>query len=377
MITKRILLTIYTSLLIFTAVLAQEKSELIGKVIDKETQEPLPYCTILNKSNNTFTISNMNGDFKLGQVNDFDTIRISMVGFEQAKIIASNINKHKVVQLSPTTVVLDEVVVRSLDFKKYIPLIYNKIAENFPAKYPAFDGVYRKQLLEDGKYVFLGECEVSCRNTKKYNNSPKVAIGETYATVNKTHNAKKIFVTLYSNLILYPYLYFISDSEKHNIEWQFLNTKINEDESSEVHTFYYKRMDGGKVVEEGTTQVNVADYAILRVDRNLYPEDNFIKSLGNYQLVDNKLTIVYKYKKIDDRNYVLNYSRSEWSFKFFELDKEMHEYILTNDFFVTNYSSKQKRINGNASIDPFKVSKNINIVDLSELKHLIPDYELE
>ncbi|TFH93884.1 carboxypeptidase-like regulatory domain-containing protein, partial [Porphyromonas levii] len=197
MITRRKLLGIWIFLLTSTAVFAQEKLELVGRVIDKETQEPLPYCTILNKSNKKISITNVNGDFRLEQVNDFDTIKISMVGFEQANIIASNISKHKIVELSPSTIMLDEVIVRSLDFKKYIPKVYNKIEENFPAKYPTFDGIYRKQLLEDGKYVFLGECEISCRNTKKYRNSPKVYIGQTYATVNKTHNAKRVFLTLY------------------------------------------------------------------------------------------------------------------------------------------------------------------------------------
>lgn len=377
MITRRKLLGIWIFLLTSTAVFAQEKLELVGRVIDKETQEPLPYCTILNKSNKKISITNVNGDFRLGQVNDFDTIKISMVGFEQANIIASNISKHKIVELSPSTIMLDEVIVRSLDFKKYIPKVYNKIEENFPAKYPTFDGIYRKQLLEDGKYVFLGECEISCKNTKKYRNSPKVYIGQTYATVNKTHNAKKVFLTLYSNLILYPYLYFITDVPESNVEWKFLDTKINEDESSEVYIFSYKIRKGEKVVEDGTVQINALDDAVLRVDRNLYPEDNFISSLKDFQLLNNKMAVVYKYKKNEEGNYVLNYSRSEWSFKFAETEDEMHEYILTNDFLVTNYNSKHKRISTNASIDPFKKAKEIKVVDISKLKHLIPDYELD
>ena len=377
MITRRELLGIWIFLLTSTAVFAQEKLELVGRVIDKETQEPLSYCTILNKSNKKISITNVNGDFRLDQVNDFDTIKISMVGFEQANIIASNISKHKIVELSPSTIMLDEVIVRSLDFKKYIPKVYNKIEENFPAKYPTFDGIYRKQLLEDGKYVFLGECEISCKNTKKYRNSPKVYIGQTYATVNKTHNAKKVFLTLYSNLILYPYLYFITDVPESNVEWKFLDTKINEDESSEVYIFSYKIRKGEKVVEDGTVQINALDDAVLRVDRNLYPEDNFISSLKDFQLLNNKMAVVYKYKKNEEGNYVLNYSRSEWSFKFAETEDEMHEYILTNDFLVTNYNSKQKRISTNASIDPFKEAKEIKVVDISKIKHLIPDYELD
>lgn len=161
------------------------------------------------------------------------------------------------------------------------------------------------------------------------------------------------------------------------VEWKFLDSKIKEDKSSEVYVFSYKSIKEGKVIEDGTVQINALDDAILRVDRNLYPEDNFISSLKDFQLLNNKMAVVYKYKKIGGGNYVLNYSRSEWSFKFAETEDEMHEYILTNDFLVTNYESKQKKIRTNASIDPFKVAKEIKIVDISELKHLIPDYELD
>lgn len=141
-------------------------------------------------------------------------------------------------------------------------------------------------MLEDGKYLFLGECEVSCKNTKKYRNSPKVHIAQAYATINKPHNATNVFLTISSNLILYPYLYFISDSPESNVEWEFLDIKENEDESSKVCVFSYKCMKGKKVAEEG-------------------------------------------------------------------------------------------RFKTNASVDPFKVAKEIKIVDISELKHLNPDYELE
>lgn len=70
---NRILLSTCLSLLSLSMVFAQEKSALMGKVIDKETHEPLSYCTILNKSNNTFTVANVNGDFRLSEVNASDT----------------------------------------------------------------------------------------------------------------------------------------------------------------------------------------------------------------------------------------------------------------------------------------------------------------
>ncbi|WP_159099933.1 carboxypeptidase-like regulatory domain-containing protein [Porphyromonas gingivicanis] len=377
MIVKKIFLGVCTTLFTFSGLIAQERTELSGKVIDKETQEPLSYCTVFNKANNTGSISNVNGDFKISDVNYSDTIRISMVGYQERFLTLSDFNSNSVVQMSPKTIALDEVVVRRFDFKKYIPIVYDRIAENFPARYPTFDGVYRKQLLENGKYVFLGECAVSCKNTKKFSNVPKVAIGETYATINRTHNANKIFLTLNSNLILYPYFHFIVQNSNESIKWGFKDKKVNEDESSDVYIFAYTNSIKGVVVEEGVVHINASDHAILRVDRNLYPKDNFIKLPEECRLVDNKMTIIYKYKRLEDGSYALNYSRSEWRFKFSEGENEMRSYTLTNDFLVTNYNSKQRKIGTNASIDPFKISKQIKIVDIEDLKHLIPDYKLE
>lgn len=153
---------------------------------------------------------------------------------------------------------------------------------------------------------------------------------------------------------------------------------MNEDESSEVYIFSFKIREKERLVEEGTVQVNASDYAILRVDRTLYKEDNFAGGLPEgSQLVDNKINTVCKYKKIEAGRYALSYSGSEWMFKFAMPEGEMHTYTLTNDFLVTDYNSEHKRIMENASVYPFKIAKNIKIVDMSELKHLVPDYEFE
>lgn len=48
-----------------------------------------------------------------------------------------------------------------------------------------------------------------------------------------------------------------------------------------------------------------------------------------------------------------------------------------NDLLVTDYKSKENRINGNASKNPFKLARETRTVAVSELKHLIPDYALD
>ena len=193
MVLKKIFLSVYVFLLAGVAAFAQEGFELVGKVIDRETHEPLPYCAILNKSSGTFTITNVNGEFRLNWVKAVDTIQISTIGFEPASIAAGGVKQHGEIALASRSIEVEEVVVRGVNPKKYMSKVYGKIVETFPSQYPTFDGIYRRQLLEDGRYVFLGECEVACRNRKKHRNSPKVSVVQATATINKTYNENVFF----------------------------------------------------------------------------------------------------------------------------------------------------------------------------------------
>ena len=373
MVLKKICLSVYVFLLAGIAAFAQEGFELVGKVIDRETHEPLPYCAILNKLSGTFTITNVNGEFRLNRVKAVDTIQISTIGFEPASIAAGDIKQRGEIALAPRSIEVEEVVVRGVNPKKYMSKVYGKIVETFPSQYPTFDGIYRRQLLEDGRYVFLGECEVACRNRKKHRNSPKVSVVQATATINKTYNENVFFVTLYTNLILYPQFYFFTDDTK----WKFLGSKVSEDGLSEVYVLAYTALQKGEVVEEGTVCVSSQDDAVLRVERHLAARGNLINKHNKFQVADDGITILYKYKKIDSSKYALYYSRCEWSFKLIETGKGVHEYTMVNDFLVTSYDSRRKRINKDASVNPFKIAKEMKTVAVSELKHLIPDYALD
>lgn len=100
---------------------------------------------------------------------------------------------------------------------------------------------------------------------------------------------------------------------------------------------------------KGKIYVDAQDSAVLRVDLKLYGED--VK-------------------------YVLSYSRS-WCILKFSSKRGAHEYTIVNDLLVTDYKSKENRINGNASKNPFKLARETKTVAVSELKHLIPDYALD
>lgn len=377
MVLKKICLSVYVFLLAGIAAFAQEGFELVGKVIDRETHEPLPYCAILNKSSGTFTITNVNGEFRLNRVKAVDTIQISTIGFEPASIAAGDIKQRGEIALAPRSIEVEEVVVRGVNPKKYLSRVCGKMSKNFPAEYPTFDGIYRRQLLEDGRYVFLGECEVACRNTKAYETAPKVSVGQAYMTVNKADNKNVFSTALSSDLFLYPpYEYLFGEKFRDRLKWEFLGTKAGENGSSEVYVFSYAHEQGGRLVDEGKIYVDAQDSAVLRVDLKLYGEDVEYRFPRKIQLTGMRATVTHKYKKMNDGKYVLSYSRS-WCTFTFSSKKGAHEYTIVNDLLVTDYKSKENRINGNASKNPFKLARETRTVAVSELKHLIPDYALD
>ncbi len=66
-------------------VLAQEATheiEIIGEIVDKDSNEPVPYVHIINENNRKGTVSNEQGRFWM-KMSKSDTLTVSAIGFEQ------------------------------------------------------------------------------------------------------------------------------------------------------------------------------------------------------------------------------------------------------------------------------------------------------
>lgn len=80
-----------------------------GRVIDSESNEPLPGCTIMVKGTSNGTASDINGKFTLSVPDPNSTIIISFVGYESKELKANSSFDN--IALKASTVSLDEVVV--------------------------------------------------------------------------------------------------------------------------------------------------------------------------------------------------------------------------------------------------------------------------
>ncbi len=172
---------------------AQDYNSISGKIIDKETKEPLPFASIYIKNNATGTTSNKDGTFIFHVSSHIGTepVTISMIGYISTQIPADQFTKNQIIYLQQGVSQLDQVILTSekpLTAKKIVKKAYKSIDINYPKEPYILEGFIRDLQNEDGRYVELLECAVKFRyeNYKDYN-SPKVELQE----VRRSYIAKK------------------------------------------------------------------------------------------------------------------------------------------------------------------------------------------
>ena len=114
--------SIYLLLLILSSsfAIAQENIEIIGKLVEEETSQPIPYATLVikDKSTNkniTGVITDNSGNFIVTTTKPNFYVEISFMGFETKTITEFTVTNRKVnlgtIKLLPNSQALDEVVV--------------------------------------------------------------------------------------------------------------------------------------------------------------------------------------------------------------------------------------------------------------------------
>lgn len=93
-----------------TIIFSQNYSKIQGKTIDKQTDKPLPYVSIMVLNKSIGTTSDKNGRFILEniKISSTDTIFLSHVGYFSKKISLSK-KFDSIIKLKPKNIILDEV----------------------------------------------------------------------------------------------------------------------------------------------------------------------------------------------------------------------------------------------------------------------------
>ncbi len=130
-----------------------------GKVLDQQTQVPLPYASVALKGKPIGTVTNQAGEFTFHLSDRYmaDTLLISFVGYEPYRERVQKLVSQPVatIQLSPSTIVLGEVVVSDalLTAEEIVQTAIARIGENYPTEPCWMEGFYRdwakSQMRED------------------------------------------------------------------------------------------------------------------------------------------------------------------------------------------------------------------------------------
>lgn len=133
-----------------------------GRILDKQTKEPLPLASIYIKNKLIGTSSNTQGafTFHIPSELEYQLIVISMIGYESIEKLPSQFKEDDLIYLQPSTLMLDQVVVtdKQLTAKQVVKKAYQAIRNNYPSKPYILEGFIRDLQNEDGRFVELLEC---------------------------------------------------------------------------------------------------------------------------------------------------------------------------------------------------------------------------
>ncbi|MFA8300266.1 MAG: DUF5686 family protein [Hyphomicrobiales bacterium] len=281
-----------------SAVYAQ-KTKIIGKVLDAQTLEPLPFVNVLLKNTNVGTTTDFEGRFSIETTVKSDSLLASYIGYKSYKVKIKNYSFQELeILMQSNNITLEEVIIRpgenpaeillkkviknkkknntkNIDFVEYEK--YNKIefdANNIGEKFK------KRKLLKHFQFIF-DYMDTSIVNGKSY---LPVFLSESLSDVYKRTDPKKSLEIVKANKL--------SGFENKSI--------VN------LLSFLYQK-------------VNIYDNYI-----NLF-EKNFVSPVSNFGL------LYYKYYLVDS-----SFRDNHWSYKVMFKPRRKQELTFTGNFWVVD-----------------------------------------
>lgn len=301
-----------------------------GVVIDKTTNQSLPFATIIIDNSNIATISNSEGVFSLkfpDNVKD-NSLFISFIGYEKFETKLSNLDKeNNKIYLSPISINLSEVPVFPSDARQLMSSVLQRQKINYEPEDKTYRAFYRESIRKNRRYVSLTEAVINA-NTPGYssfkNDKVSLIIGR------KSTNYEKLdtltfklqggpLSALMLDVLRSPYLIF---DEKELNDYDFRISSIEREDEKLIYVigFKPKQKDSNNLMS-GYYFVDMATLAVLSVDFEMDVSDKneaarlFIKKKPLMAKVyPTSATYKVNYKNINDV-WTLSYVKANVNFK--------------------------------------------------------------
>ena len=137
---------------------------LSGKVTDAKTRKPMAHVSVTDRS--VGTVTNEAGEFTLKLQKAPKTVTFSCLGYKTQRLDASAMGGVRVeVRLEPSSVMLDEIVVRGTDAKELVLRAMEKIYDNYPDEPNLLRGFYRETVEKRSHFTSISEGVVDVYKT--------------------------------------------------------------------------------------------------------------------------------------------------------------------------------------------------------------------
>jgi hypothetical protein len=379
-----------------TYVATAQKLTITGKVLDKETKEPLPFASIGIMGKSIGTITNLQGEFDFHLSNDLrnNILAINMLGYKTFEApVWSLISDSLVIQMDKSNLILKEVIVSdSLVGGDILRIALSRMDQNYPDKPFLMEGFYRDLKRVANTYVSLLEAAVKIYDEdykeprNKYKLRERVALKEVRRSLGYSSKFTTFFDqdNLLEDLLLNNYLRYR----------QFPEEEIFFSSLQREHDTFY---NGHEVFVVSHTRdyllrlyIDKQTYGIIHLEfennqkvdlgkkRGLVSKFVKLKKVIDFKLFENKLFL--NYLNIDSQ--INWYDNQTGELKF---ETELHQQLLINMVkpnTIERISSSQKMKNYGLQYQDQAYNKdfwdNYNVIKQSQLdKKIVQDLEKE
>lgn len=136
-----------------------------GKVVDKETGDPLIFATISLKGTNVATVTNLDGEFilKIDEETNDPYIEVTYIGYRNKDIPLVNLSQgeaENIIELTQATIPIQEVVVKPISPEEILENVIQNIGRNYAEEPNLMTGFYRETIKRNRNYVSIAEAVV-------------------------------------------------------------------------------------------------------------------------------------------------------------------------------------------------------------------------
>jgi thiol-disulfide isomerase/thioredoxin len=337
---KQILLHL---LLLHVLVSHAQVMTLQGKVIDSLTQKGIPYVNIGFPKLSIGTSANEEGAFvlKVSEAYRNDTLVISSMGYASYKVVFKNIeNKENCkVVLKTNDVKLDEFTVKSLDAKKIVKKILQRLFDNYATE-PAMMQVFCREIVKekDTEQYFSyseGIMEMYKSSVKRNDDHVRLIKGRkknlpnAFMRDNKSYPLTEVVNGPAAAIILdivKSKEFFLSNLD----QFKFRHESYSIIDDRVTYVIYFEPKDSSKRellpqdidFVQGKMYVDTATYTLIRSEF-----ETSVRGLRVYNMEFEKDLVPIKLKK---RNYTINYTQSNGKW-YFKSGNVLNHYAYKND----------------------------------------------